>query len=176
MCSHGLIIKVIQFLLNNSFFKMKRIFLGFLLTILTACGDSVSLGGKYYLNRSDWDRVYILKETPEGLQAIIGGHVVDWKRLDNYSVLLRKVATSPDCYDKNGIPTIVTHYTDKSEFWILNVSSGIEYGPFNIEQYKLKLTQLGLPFVTLQVPSSYKANTAYYNESTKNCKIRDIEK
>ena len=153
---------------------MKRIFICLLLASLTACGDSVSLGGKYYIDRTDFHRVSVLKKTPSGESiAIIGEHVVDWERLENYSVLLRKVAYSPDCYDKNGAPTIVTHYTDKSEFWVINIRSEIEYGPFDVEQYKLKLTQLGIPFVKLQEPSSYKSNTDYFNEATKTCTIRD---
>ena len=154
---------------------MKRIFSGLFFISLTACGDSVSLGGNYYVNRSDSDRIYILKETPSGPKAIVGEHVVNWKRLKNYTVILRKVAYSPDCYDKYGVPTIVTHYSEKSEFWIINVRGEIEYGPFDIAQYKIKLTQLNIPFVTLKEPSDYKANTAYFNEFTKRCKIREIK-
>lgn len=150
---------------------MMRILITLLIVFaLTSCGDSQSLGGSYFLKKDDLDHVYVLKKKKGEAMVAIDQQIVDWRRVANYVVVLRKVAISPDCYDESGRPTIITHYSSTDEFWIIDLYHDIEFGPLSDKDYATKLAQLNLPYTKLAVPGSYRENTQEFQKNMSKCR------
>lgn len=141
------------------------------LLVLAGCqtGDSKMLGGPYYLSAGDPQHVYIWKEMGIQNEVVIEQQVVDFEVLKGYLLVRRKVAKSVDCYDRNNVPTIVTHYTDEDEYWVIDLNEETETGPLKEQSYLGLLKNIGLPPVDLTVPSTYIPNTEIFNNWVKDC-------
>lgn len=141
---------------------------------LVACAASeTNLGGRYYLNDSDAAHVYIVKKSDEKKEydtVVVDQQVVDIKVVHGYLLALRKVADSVGCYDDTDTPTIITHYSDKDEYWIIDLKNENEIGPLSEQSYFEMQKQLGLPAVKLRVPSDFVSNSEAFKKWSKDCK------
>ena len=152
---------------------MKWISLDMLLALsLLGCSssDSQSVGGNYYLSNGDASHVYIWKKSKSENTIVVDQQIVDLKIENAYVLVLRKVAESFDCYDEKNQPKIVTHYSNKDEYWIIDPRKENEIGPLKEQAYSETLKKLGLPLVQLSAPSNFVPNTGAFKESTKDCK------
>ncbi|MBQ5939583.1 MULTISPECIES: DUF3997 domain-containing protein [unclassified Massilia] len=151
---------------------MRKLILALPCFMLIGCGESTDLGGGYFINKTDEDHVYISKKENGKSFVVIEEQVVDWGRFDGYIAVLRKVAISPDCYDDKGRRTIITHYSDESQFWIINLKDSVEAGPFSESEYREELKKLGVRYVNLDVPKDYVSNSEQFEKIKKNCLVK----
>ena len=126
--------------------------------LLAGCGESESLGGNYYLTDVDDEHAYI----SNGNRVVVDQFVVDFHRNGDFLFVLRKIANSIDCYDDHNIPTIITHWSDESEYWVINVATETEIGPLREQDYLQLLAQRKLGLSKLSTPNDYRSNTAAY--------------
>jgi hypothetical protein len=154
---------------------LKRILLTAVFSfLLMSCGDKGArlLGGPYYLIDGDEDHVYLAKktQTSEDDTLIVDEQVVDYRITNGYLLVLRKVAESFDCYDKRNVPTIITYYSNKDEYWVIDLINEKENGPLSAQAYVLMLNKLQLPLVKLSAPSNYYHNDEVFAKRRKECK------
>jgi hypothetical protein len=156
---------------------MKYLFLVIAVVLpLGACtsDEGQSLGGRYYLENRDDSHVYIYKRTASKHNTVVvDQQVVDYEVVRGYLLVLRKVAESPDCYDKKGVPTIITHYSDNDEYWIINVNTEKEIGPLDGRDYFQAGQKLGLPRLKLRAPSTFTPNTEQFRKLSQDCQRLD---
>ena len=67
----------------------------------------------------DTDHLYVYDKSKNLI--IIDQLVVDYEIKGDELFVLRMVSDSIDCYDINNVPTIITHYSEKKEYWIINL-------------------------------------------------------
>ena len=125
--------------------------------------DNFILSGSGYklINYSD-DHIFLVREKDN--KRVIEEQIVDFERNGDNLLVLRMVAESMDCYD-DGVPTIITHYSDVKEYWIINLVAQTEKGPFDEQVFNETLVKLGISDVALDVPKSYRQNTDVFNKS-----------
>ena len=142
---------------------IKNILLAFLFLVTGCSLDSLS-NSDFRIENYDDDHIYIRQKSTS--QVVIEEHVVDSLVHDDSLYVLRMVAESPDCYDDRGVPTIITHYSDIKEYWIINLkTNGIE-GPFNEEEFQARTDGLN---ISLSVPKRYYPNTKAFLARMANC-------
>lgn len=143
-----------------------------LILILTGCmsGEHKLLGGNYYLSDSDDSHVYILKKSGDQFSIIVNQQIVDFKVVKNYVLVLRKVAESFDCYNEKNVPTIITHYSNEDEYWVIDLQRDKEMGPLKEEAYFHLLKKLELPLMKLSVPSAFVPNSEAFKKWREECK------
>jgi hypothetical protein len=101
--------------------------------------------------------------------TVDGTVVVDQQVVDvdtsipNYILVLRKVAMSADCKTDRGQPTIVTHYTDESQYFIIDKLRREEFGPMDASAFKAQLKERHIPDVRLTVPAAYHSNSEAFS-------------
>jgi hypothetical protein len=142
------------------------------LPILAGCmsGGYRSLAGNYYLSDTDHSHVYILKKSRDQLSIVIDQQIVDFKIVENQLLVRRKVAESFDCYDKKNVASIITHYSNEDEYWVIDLKKDKETGPLKEESYFRLLKDLELPPVKLTVPSSFAPNSEAFKKWREECK------
>jgi hypothetical protein len=152
----------------------QEIILLFLCLSLLGCdsGGGESLGGNYYLNR-DSSHAYIWKKSKDHATIAVEQQIVALKTEKDYVLILRKIAESADCYDKQNVPTIITHYSNEDEYWVIDLKKEREIGPLKEQAYFEALRKLGLPPVKLTAPSNFAPNTEAFEKWTKDCKKLD---
>jgi hypothetical protein len=133
--------------------------------LLCACGGPDQLGGGYSYTYGGRGHAWISKDK----RVLVDDYVVGYKSIQGYVVVRRKISRSVDCYDQHGVPTIITHYTDNDEFWIINVTAGVELGPLDEVQYGSTLRNLEMPYVSIPVPSHFHPDTQSFAEFTQRC-------
>jgi len=151
-----------------------KFFLSFLaISLLYGCSGGVSknLGGGYELISSDDDHVYIVKNDNDSKKVVIDQQIVDHQIVGSQVFILRKVAISYDCYNEKNIPKIITHYTDKSEFWVIDVKNKKEIGPLTEEGLYLYSQKIGVVPKSFGSHSSYISNTDMFIKWKKDCKV-----
>lgn len=154
--------------MKNTIFSKIIVFGAFL--GLISCSRMNSFGSGYVLNDSDSDHIYITRTVGNQTKIEIDQQIGDWKKIGRYVFVLRMVATSPDCYGKGGDISIITHYSDSEEFWIIDLEAGSSAGPLSKNDYAIKLRQLGLSGPTLLRPSHYRPNTEQFQKMFGKCK------
>ena len=132
----------------------------------TACGQDRERSNIKFVD-ADKDHQYFVNEIEH--TVIIPDQVVDVVEEKGFLLVLRMVAESIDCYNKSGIPTIITHYSAAKEYWIINLNSDQVDGPFDEDAFKHQLEKAGLLDINLKVPQYYRANTEYFNKSKSAC-------
>jgi hypothetical protein len=139
---------------------------------LAACmnGEERSLGANYYLIDGDDAHVYLTKKSDGKSSVVIDQQIVDVKVVNDYVFVRRKVAESFDCYDKNNIPSIITHYTEQDEYWVIDLNKGKETGPLKEEAYFQMLRDLGLPLTKLKVRYYFVPNSDAFKKLRSECK------
>ena len=139
---------------------------------LTACmnGGDRSLGGNYYLTDGDDAHVYLSKKSNGKSSIVIDQQIVDFKVVGNHVLVRRKVAKSFDCYDKNNVPSIITHYTDQDEYWVIDVTKEKETGPLKEEAYLQLLKELGVSPVKPTVRYYFMPNSDAFKKWRAECK------
>lgn len=140
--------------------------LTFMVGFLTACGQDRANSNIKFVD-VDKDHQYFVNEIKN--TVIIPDQVVDVVEEKGFLLVLRMVAKSIDCYNKSGIPTIITHYSEAKEYWIINLNSEQVDGPFDEDAFKHQLEKAGLLDINLKVPQNYRANTEYFNEEKSAC-------
>ena len=115
----------------------------------------------------DTDHLYVYDKSKNLI--IIDQLVVDYEIKGDELFVLRMVSDSIDCYDINNVPTIITHYSEKKEYWIINLGKDEIDGPFDENTFKLKLKSKGLSDINLKVPTNYRANTEYFIKEKSAC-------
>lgn len=139
-----------------------------LVVVLVGDWDNFLLRGTgYRLVSNDRDHVYLV-DAKGGLA--VGQQVVDIDADKNYIFILRMVSESMDCYDSQGVPTIITHYSEEKEFWIIDSEKARVVGPFSDRQFEEMLGRLDIDSVSLQIPNSYKSNSKIYSEWAATCR------
>ncbi|MEN8251468.1 MAG: hypothetical protein ABFS32_21260 [Bacteroidota bacterium] len=152
---------------------MKKIFSVMFVFFLASCQgyESIPLGNDYYLSDSDRNHIYIYKkmDDKEGFNIVVEQHVLDFQVIRGYLLVLRGVASSLDCYDQNNIPTIITHYSDKREYWVINMKVGNIKGPLDKPNYLHIKNELGFGNVELKSKYHIQSNTKSFNKLISEC-------
>jgi len=147
--------------------KIKLIpLLAFIIVLLTACGQDRA-DSKIKFVDVDKDHQYFVNDKENAV--IIPEQVVDVVEKKSFLFVLRMVAESIDCYNESGIPTIITHYSEAKEYWIINLNNDRVDGPFDEDAFKHQLEKVGFLDVNLKVPQNYRANTEYFNKEKSAC-------
>ncbi|WP_167346336.1 DUF3997 domain-containing protein [Pseudoalteromonas arabiensis] len=140
--------------------------LTFMVGFLTACGQDRANSNIKFVD-ADKDHQYFVNKIKN--TVIIPDQVVDVVEEKGFLLVLRMVAESIDCYNKSGIPTIITHYSESKEYWIINLNSDQVDGPFDEDAFKHQLEKASLLDINLKVPQNYRANTEYFNKEKSAC-------
>lgn len=122
-------------------------------------------GYKFVTDKND--HVFIVDSRK--MVPVVEQQVVDYKFVKNQLFVLRMVAQSADCYDLEGMPTIITRYSDIKEYWILDLKSKQRLGPYPEQEFKKILKKLDRESVDLTVPSGYKNNIEEFSKWKSNC-------
>ncbi len=133
-------------------------------------GGDRSVGGNYYLSDRDDSHVYLSKKSSGQFSIVVDQQIVDFKIVKNYLLVRRKVAESFDCYDKKNVASIITHYSNEDEYWVIDLEKDKETGPLKEESYFRLLKDLELPLVKLRVPSSFIPNSEAFKKWRVECK------
>lgn len=123
------------------------------------------------LNDSDRSHVYLTKVRDGRSQIIVDQQIVEWKRAGEYILVLRKVASSPDCLLKNGQVAIITHYTSDEEYWMINPRSDEIIGPLSKGVFEVRKKMLGFGDVELITPITYHDNSKEFQNIAGNCHL-----
>ncbi len=124
-------------------------------------------GTGYQLFTPDSDHVWVIRERDGS--AVTGEQIVDFEVRGDYVFFLRMVSNSVDCYDESGVPTLITHYGDDEEYWVVSNSQGSEFGPMSRMEFFNWLKMHQVADVDLRVPKSYRSNTAAFESSLAKC-------
>lgn len=79
------------------------------------------------------------------------------------------VARSVDCYDANGKATLITHYTDQEEFWIIDTRMKKETGPLTRASFNAALRKIGVADGAFAGEIDYRSNTASFESDVARC-------
>lgn len=150
----------------------KIIFLLSIGMLIASCENYRSLGDGYILQDSDDAHVYIYRNKNGKSEIIIDQQVVDWHRDDQYIFVLRKVALSPYCRDKDGKLGIITHYTSEEEYFIIDTKIDKIIGPVGRTEFKSRIEAIGKPRVELAAPKNYRDNTKGFEKATAGCVLQ----
>lgn len=154
---------------------MIKLIILMLLSILSGCkpADSgVKLGASnYFLEDKDRSHIYITKTTQDRSVVAIDQMVVDHKIDGHLLFVLQKMASSYDCQSKNGKTVIVTIYTNRDAYWIIDMKANLEFGPFDRQAYLGKAKLLGFAAPDLSAPSEYFTNDNILRTAGTNCAV-----
>jgi hypothetical protein len=154
---------------------LRRLLLSSVLSfLLLSCGESSSRlpGGHYYLVDNDDSHVYLVKreKTSEVDTLVVDQQIVDYRITNGYLLVLRKVAKDYDCYDEKNVPTIITHYSNEDEYWVIDLQKEKEIGPLKEQMYVKTVKELKLPTVKLNAPKDFYPNSDFFRTRSDKCK------
>lgn len=124
-------------------------------------------GSGYKLFRPESEHVWVIREG-DGT-ALTGEHVVGYDIKGDYIIFLRMIAESLDCYDERGTPTIITHYSNEKEYWIVNRKRLEEIGPMTEGEFMGWLKLHKIANVSLVASNGYRTNTDSFAAQIARC-------
>lgn len=152
---------------------MMRIFILFFVFGISSCGPTdsgVRFGSSdYYVEDKDHSHIYVTKKIVGRYVVAIDEMVVDYKLIGNKLFVLQKPASTYECLSKNKKPILVTVYTNNSLYWIVNIDTKVELGPFDESKYLRTAKLQGVTAPVLSTPTNYFTNEAMLRTSGSNC-------
>ncbi len=137
------------------------------LMLLSSCDLYSGNKSNIKLIDNDKDHKYFVNSNTN--LVVIPDQVVDFDRQGEFVFVLRMVSESIDCFDEDGIPTIITHYSNKKEYWLINQINDEVEGPLEANDFYKKINKKGINEVKLEVPKTYKSNTERFILEKKSC-------
>ncbi|CAM0556999.1 hypothetical protein EHLJMEHL_02087 [Vreelandella titanicae] len=127
------------------------------------------LGGGYYLNDYNADHRWISKRAGHDDLIVIDMQVTGVRKFAGYVLVRRMIAISYECSNNSGERTIMTHRTNKEEYWIIDTYTEKEMGPF--DEFGLESAARKLQIVDTYIPNqvSYKSNSHYFESRVSQC-------
>ena len=136
------------------------------LLLITSC-EQYKLNQSNFSLNGDYDHRYLFNKSNNAI--VIDTLVLDYEITGDSLFVLRMISESIDCYDEEGIPTIMTHYSDVEEYWYINLENDEVDGPFNKASFIDVVKRIGLSDVELEVPNTYASNSEYFEKSVSKC-------
>lgn len=141
---------------------MIRLLLCIFLSILGGCERSnygVRLGASdYFLENRDRSHVYIVHVKDGRLTVAVDQMVVDYRIDGKYLFVLQKVASSYECKTPRGKSVLVTIYTDRDAYWIIDLNTGHEIGPYDGSAFFKHVKTISRDVPALSAPQNYFTN------------------
>jgi hypothetical protein len=150
----------------------KKLVLWFVLIISIAvlsCGRNNEFGKELVLSKDDPSHVYLYRKGQFRNTIVVDQQVVDVLEQNGVVLVLRKVAESLDCEEKEG-KSIITHYSSKSEYWVLETSGNRVFGPLGKSGFDELLQKRGVVLKRPLQEGTYKPNTAEFERLKSTCK------
>ena len=107
----------------------------------------------------------------ESGHLIINQHIVDYDITNDFLMILRMVSESFECIDGNLSKTIITHYSNKREYYLINFKENFLYGPYSHDRFFIEAQKHRLGSPSLSVPSNYYANSNSFKERVGKCDL-----
>lgn len=145
-----------------------------LIFTLYGCGDGRKIAGNYYLQDSNSAHIYIQRKSGEDLLVVVDAQVVGYFVSRPYIVVHRVVADSYECLDASGQRTIITHYTGRDEYWVLNYETEEKDGPYNIKEIGFWAEDAGVGDIKISQFAWPASNTNSFKKGVSECD--DLEK
>lgn len=142
-----------------------------LLVLLIGCDglSTVDLGGGYFLSVWDSHHQHVYAKQGGRNRLVIDQQIVGYRVIGTHALLHRMVARSVDCYAANGKATIITHYSDQEEFWIIDTRMKKETGPLTRASFNTALRKLGVPDAAFVGEIDYRSNTQSFESDVAHC-------
>lgn len=151
---------------------MKRISIGILVVIssisMHGCSRNEEIGGGLVISQEDSSHVYLYRKDSAGNHVVVDQQIVDFLIQDGFLLILRKVAENYEC-DERGSTSIITHYSPKTEYWIVEISGGGVLGPLNKDEFEASLTQREIRVERTLQSDGYYSNSAVFDKIRENC-------
>lgn len=121
------------------------------------------------MNDHNADHRWISKRAGHDDLIVIDMQVTGIRKFAGYVLVRRMIAISYECSDNSGERTIMTHRTDKEEYWIIDTYTEKEMGPF--DEFGLESVARKLQIVDTYIPNqvSYKSNSHYFESRVSQC-------
>ena len=143
----------------------------FLLVLLIGCDGlfTVDLRGGYFLSVWDTHHQYVYAKQEGRSRIVIDQQVVGHRVIGALVLVHRMVARSVDCYDANGKATIMTHYSNQEEFWIIDTRMRKETGPLTRASFNMELRRRGVMEGSFGDVTDYRSNTSSFESDVARC-------
>lgn len=151
---------------------MMKLFLFALMVFISGCDlakPNQHLGGQYFYENGDYAHAYISKKVASGMVVAVDQVVVGYETSENHVFVLRKIANSYECRYGDGDLSIITKYTDKVDYWIIDTKEGREYGPFDRLKYIEEGKLLGIKTPDIEADKNYRSNEGDFMKNTAKC-------
>lgn len=141
------------------------------LAVLIGCDglSTVDLGGGYFLSVGDSHHQYVYAKQEGRNRLVIDEQIVGHRVIGALVLVHRMVARSVDCYAANGKATIITHYSDQGEFWIIDTRMKKETGPLTHASFNTELRRLGVMDGSIVDRTDYRSNTPSIESDMARC-------
>lgn len=121
------------------------------------------------MNDYNADHRWISKRAGHDDLIVIDMQVTGVRKFAGYVLVRRMIAISYECSNNSGERTIMTHRTNKEEYWIIDTYTEKEMGPF--DEFGLESAARKLQIVDTYIPNqvSYKSNSHYFESRVSQC-------
>lgn len=136
---------------------------------IPGCGRNEVFGKDLVLAKDDPSHVYLFRRSGSGGQVVVDQQIVDMIQQGGLLLILRKVAESFEC-DADGSKSIITNYSSKSEYWIVEIHGAQAYGPMNKEEFDAAMTNRSIRMERPLRDGGYHPNSSEFEKVRATCK------